>query len=71
MIFVTHDLQLAGRHASHLAVFKNRQVKCGPVGETLTGENLEMAFGVPTEVRPEASGGYIVQANVEQQEILT
>ena len=71
VIFVTHDLQLAGRHASHLAVFKNRQVKCGPVGETLTGENLEMAFGVPTEVRPEASGGYIVQANVEQQEILT
>ena len=70
VIFVTHDLQLAGRYASHLAVFKNRKVKCGPVRETLTGENLEMAFGVPTEVRPESSGGYTVQANVEQPDIL-
>ena len=70
VIFVTHDLQLAGRYASHLAVFKNRKVICGPVGETLTGENLEMAFGVPTEVRPESSGGYTVQANVEQPDVL-
>jgi zinc transport system ATP-binding protein len=70
VIFVTHDLQLAGRYATHLAVFKNRRVKCGPVRETLTGENLEMAFGVPTQVRPETSGGYTVQANVEQPEIL-
>ncbi|MEC7882376.1 MAG: ABC transporter ATP-binding protein [Verrucomicrobiota bacterium] len=70
VIFVTHDLQLAGRYASHLAVFKNRRVKCGPVGEVLTGENLEMAFGVPTEVRPESSGGYTVNANVQHPEIL-
>ncbi|MDA7624629.1 ABC transporter ATP-binding protein [bacterium] len=70
VIFVTHDLQLAGRYASHLAVFKNRRVKCGPVEEVLTEENLEMAFGVPTKVRPEPSGGYIVQANVEHLEAL-
>ena len=65
VIFVTHDLQLTGRYASHLAVFKNRLVKCGPVEDVLTGENLEMAFGVPTTVRPGPSGEYIVQANVE------
>ena len=70
VIFVTHDLQLTGRYASHLAVFKNRLVKCGPVEDVLTGENLEMAFGVPTTVRPGPSGGYIVQANVEHPESL-
>ena len=69
VIFVTHDLQLAGHHASHVAVFKNRRVTCGPVAEALTGENLGNAFGVPTEVRPDPSGGYVVRANIEQQEV--
>ncbi len=71
VIFVTHDLQLAGRYATHLAVFKNRRVKCGPVSEVLTGENLEMAFGVPTEVTAEVSGGYTVRANVEHSELVS
>lgn len=69
VIFVTHDLQLAGHHATHVAVFKNRRVTCGPVAEALTGENLGNAFGVPTEVRPDPSGGYVVRANIEQPEI--
>ena len=69
VIFVTHDLQLAGHHASHVAVFKNRRVTCGPVAEALTGENLGNAFGVPTEVRPDPSGGYFVRANIEQPEV--
>ena len=69
VIFVTHDLQLAGHHASHVAVFKNRRVTCGPVAEALTGENLGNAFGVPTEVRPDPSGGYVVRANIEQPEV--
>ena len=69
VIFVTHDLQLAGHHASHVAVFKNRRVTCGPVANALTGENLGNAFGVPTEVRPDPSGGYVVRANIEQPEV--
>ena len=69
VIFVTHDLQLAGHHASHVAVFKNRRVTCGPVAEALTGENLGNAFGVHTEVRLDPSGGYVVRANIEQPEI--
>ena len=69
VIFVTHDLQLAGHHASHVAVFKNRRVTCGPVAKALTGENLGNAFGVPTEVRPDPSGGYVVRANIEQPEV--
>ena len=69
VIFVTHDLQLAGHHASHVAVFKNRRVICGPVAKALTGENLGNAFGVPTEVRPDPSGGFVVRANIEQPEI--
>ena len=69
VIFVTHDLQLAGHHASHVAVFKNRRVTCGPVAKALTGENLGNAFGVPTEVRPDPSGGFVVRANIEQSEI--
>lgn len=70
VLFVTHDLQLAGRYASHVAVFKNRRVIGGAVKDVLTGENLEMAFGVPTEVREESSGGYIVRTKLEHQEVV-
>ncbi len=69
VLFVTHDLQLAGRYASHVAVFKNRRVTCGPVKDVLTGENLENAFGVQTEVRQEESGGFTVRPKVEYQEV--
>ena len=69
VIFVTHDLQLAGHYASHVAVFRNRRVICGPVDEVLTGENLETAFGVSTEVKPDPSGGFTVRANIEHPEI--
>ena len=65
VIFVTHDLQMAGRHASHVAIFKNRRIQCGAVADVLTGENLENAFGVPTEVRTEPSGELSVRAQVE------
>ena len=68
VIFVTHDLQLAGRYASHVAIFKNKRVINGPVGEILTGKNLEKAFGVPTEVHQTSSGEYTVRSKVEFQE---
>ena len=68
VIFVTHDLQLAGRYASHVAIFKNKRVINGPVGEILTGKNLEKAFGVPTEVKQTSSGEYTVRSKVEFQE---
>ncbi|MDA0750829.1 MAG: ABC transporter ATP-binding protein [Verrucomicrobia bacterium] len=69
VLFVTHDLQLAGRYASHVAVFKNRRVTCGSTQDVLTGENLEAAFGVPTEVRKEASGAYLVRTKLAYQEV--
>ena len=56
---------MAGRHASHVAIFKNRRIQCGAVADVLTGENLENAFGVPTEVRTEPSGELSVRAQVE------
>ena len=68
VIFVTHDLQLAGRYASHVAIFKNKRVINGPIGEVLTGQNLEKAFGVPTEVNQTSSGEYTVRSKVEFQE---
>jgi ABC-type Mn2+/Zn2+ transport system ATPase subunit len=70
VIFVTHDLQLAGRYASHVAIFKNKRVINGPVGEILTGKNLEKAFGVPTEVHQTSSGEYTVRSKVEFQEAI-
>ena len=68
VIFVTHDLQLAGRYASHVAIFKNKRVINGPIGEIFTGKNLEKAFGVPTEVHQTSSGEYTVRSKVEFQE---
>ena len=42
VIFVTHDLQMAGRHASHVAIFKNRRIQCGAVADVLTGKIWRM-----------------------------
>jgi len=45
ILFVTHELELAARHATHVAVFADGRVTCGTRNEQLDPDTLEGAFG--------------------------
>ena len=47
ILFVTHDLPLAARFASHLAVVHDGRVEAGPRLDVLAHGTLERAYGMP------------------------
>lgn len=62
VVFVTHDLDIAARRATHVAFFKGGRVTAGPRAETFTAENLQRTFGVPVTLLRDGQGGLTVQA---------
>jgi ABC-type Mn2+/Zn2+ transport system ATPase subunit len=50
LLFVTHDLVLASRHATHVALFHGGKVVSGPGAEMLNEENLRRVFGAGVDV---------------------
>jgi ABC-type Mn2+/Zn2+ transport system ATPase subunit len=54
ILFVTHDLPLAARYASHVALFVDGTVHAGPAGAVLTPERLRRAYGLPIDLHTEA-----------------
>ena len=51
LLFVTHDIGIALRHASHAALFHSGTLASGPRDETLTSAALERTFGAPVDPR--------------------
>lgn len=47
VVFVTHELALATRHASHVALFRNGGVLAGPRDAVCTSVELTRTYGVP------------------------
>lgn len=45
MLFVTHDVELAARHATHVALFSGGRVIAGEKKDVMTEENLRRAYG--------------------------
>lgn len=45
ILFVAHDLLLAARFATHVALFAKQRVDAGPVSETLSAERLQDTYG--------------------------
>ncbi len=56
VLFVTHDLTLAARYASHVALFHNGKVQSGPISGIMTPERLQFTYGIPVSVSQEAPG---------------
>jgi ABC-type Mn2+/Zn2+ transport system ATPase subunit len=56
MLFITHDLTLAARYASHVALFHSGQVEAGPLAAAMTPERLLLTYGVPVSVSREVTG---------------
>lgn len=61
VILVTHDLAVAARYGTHLALVHDRHVEAGTVAEILQPGRLAKAYGVPIEVSPGASGSVSVR----------
>lgn len=61
LVFVTHDLTLAARFATHVALFSRGKVQAGPVGPILSPESLSAAYGLPLAVSREVSGEVCVR----------
>lgn len=64
IVFVTHDLQIAARRASHVALFKNGQVSGGTIRDHFHSESLSQTFGVPIDVQSSRDGNVSVTFSV-------
>lgn len=61
VLLVTHDLGVAARYGSHLALVHDGGVKAGPAAEILKPGNLTRAYRVPIEVYHETAGSVNVR----------
>jgi ABC-type Mn2+/Zn2+ transport system ATPase subunit len=61
VIMVMHDLAIAARFASHVALVHNGSVDAGPVHSVLCGDKLQRAYQVPVAVEQDASGSVAVR----------
>lgn len=58
LLFVTHELEVAQRYASHVALFHDGRVVAGPRAEVLRQENLAEIYGPEWSGRLPALGGH-------------
>ena len=56
VLFITHDLTLAARYASHVALFHNGKVEGGSIADAMNPERLLSTYGVPIAVSQETAG---------------
>lgn len=64
IFFVTHDVSLAARYATHAMLLHERRVVSGPVQEVLTRDHLTWAYGVGVDVSRDAAGMVTVHVAV-------
>lgn len=60
LVLVTHDLAMAGRFATHVALVQGGRVQTGPRAEILTTTRLSAAYQVPLHVVAEPGGQLVV-----------
>lgn len=56
ILFVTHNVAIAARYASHLAVFHEGRVVAGSRHEILNRHTLRQVYGVDVDIASDASG---------------
>jgi ABC-type Mn2+/Zn2+ transport system ATPase subunit len=60
LLFVTHNLAIAARYATHIALFHAGEVVSGPRQEVLNRQTLERIYGVAVEISSNQSGASVV-----------
>ena len=61
ILFVSHDLNIATRYASHIAMFHKGRVTAGLYSSVINSENLTNTYGVPVDIFKEDSGAVTVR----------
>ena len=56
LLFVTHDVAIAARYATHVMLLRAGVAVVGPTQEVLTSRHLERVYGVGVEVARDAAG---------------
>ncbi len=69
ILFVTHDLTLAARYATHIALFVDGLVQVGQNPTILNPDCLERIYGVPVSVFEEPSGGLCVRLHRKERRV--
>jgi ABC-type Mn2+/Zn2+ transport system ATPase subunit len=54
ILFVTHDLPLAARYGSHVALFMDGSIAAGARDDVLRPDLMQRAYGLPIELHTEA-----------------
>ncbi len=67
VLFVTHDLTLAARYASHVALFLDGCVHVGARQAILNPRDLEQTFGIPISVFEEPRGALCVRIHEKEE----
>jgi ABC-type Mn2+/Zn2+ transport system ATPase subunit len=60
LLFVTHNLAIAARHATHIALFHAGEVVSGPRQEVLNRQTLERIYGMAVEISADQLGTPVV-----------
>jgi ABC-type Mn2+/Zn2+ transport system ATPase subunit len=66
VLFVTHDLTLAARYASHVALFHGGTVQGGPISGVMTPDRLQFTYGIPVSVVQGAPGQVTISMGREK-----
>ncbi len=61
LLFVTHDVAIAARYATDIALFHSRTLESGTREKMLDRDTLERAYGIPVEVHYDPSGSVAVR----------
>jgi ABC-type Mn2+/Zn2+ transport system ATPase subunit len=65
LVLVAHDLMLAARHCSHVALFHEGGVLAGPTSTVLVPENLRTTFQLPPDLCRRLSSSAIEQETTD------
>jgi ABC-type Mn2+/Zn2+ transport system ATPase subunit len=68
LLFVTHNLTIAARYATHVALFHAGGVASGPRHEVLNRHTLERIYGVAVEISYDPSGAPAVTVGPSEGE---
>ena len=63
IVFVTHDLHIVARHATHAALFKGGAVISGELKDVMTSDRLGHTFGIPVSVETGMDGRPQIKAS--------
>jgi ABC-type cobalamin/Fe3+-siderophores transport system ATPase subunit len=63
VLFVTHNIALAARYATHVAFFHAGRVVAGPCQAVLQRETLARIYGVAVEIAADSSGTVAVRVS--------